>query len=107
MPCDASATPGGLRCWCRVETKWRWKELKSIKWVQGLRKYFGVLVVVRKKMRAGQGRTHATYPHLTRAWKERVNTNSKNERTHHGRGASIPLSACLEFNPRLLSSVHT
>lgn len=26
MPCDASATPGGLRCWCRVETKWRWKE---------------------------------------------------------------------------------
>jgi len=40
-------------------------------------------------MRAGQGWTHATYPHLTRAWKERVNTNSKNERTCDGRGASI------------------
>ena len=30
MPCDASATPGGLRCWCRVEADVRWKEMNSV-----------------------------------------------------------------------------
>jgi hypothetical protein len=88
MQCEASATPGGVRCWCRVETKWRWKENNNV----GARSeegYFGVLVTAREKIgvwsrweRVGRTLPTVPSPHL---WKEHVvNTNGKNERALDG-----------------------